>query len=104
MQIVRGQCKILQAALPQETVTSNIARRILKLTREEFDLLHAKVQHFADDSQASLSLHKLVTQTSEATLIKNENNPNKIKNRSSYVFEISGSLALIKNIVELVSS
>lgn len=65
MQIVRAQSRILQAALPQETVTSNIARRILKLTREEFDLLQAKVQHFADDSQASLSLHKLVTQTSE---------------------------------------
>ncbi|KAH8252631.1 hypothetical protein KR032_000870 [Drosophila birchii] len=68
MQIVRAQCRILQSALPQETVSSNIARRILKLTREEFDLLHAQVQHIADDSQASLSLHKLVTQTSESNV------------------------------------
>lgn len=65
MQIVRAQSRIMKAALPQETVTSNMARRILKLTREEFELLQAKGQHFADDSQASLSLHKLVTQTSE---------------------------------------
>lgn len=65
MKIIRNQACILAAALPQEAVTTNIARRILKLVREEFDSLQAKVHQFADDSQASLSLHKLVTQTSE---------------------------------------
>ncbi|XP_017473479.1 PREDICTED: translation initiation factor eIF-2B subunit beta [Rhagoletis zephyria] len=63
MNIVRTQGHILQSAMPQETVTANIARRILKLIREEFDLLQAKVHQFTDD-QASMSLHKLVTQTS----------------------------------------
>ncbi|XP_073833184.1 eukaryotic translation initiation factor 2B subunit beta [Musca autumnalis] len=65
MHIIRSQGQILQSALPQETVTSNVTRRLLKIIREEFDLLQAKVHHLADDSQATLSLHKLVTQTSE---------------------------------------
>lgn len=43
MCLVRTQGHILQSALPQEIVTANIARRILKLIREEFDLLKAKV-------------------------------------------------------------
>lgn len=43
MNLVRTQGHILQSAIPQETVTANIARRILKLIREEFDLLKAKV-------------------------------------------------------------
>ncbi|XP_054730351.1 translation initiation factor eIF-2B subunit beta [Anastrepha obliqua] len=63
MNIVRAQACFLQSAMPQETVTANIARRILKLIREEFDLLQAKVNKFADD-QGSMSLHKLLTQTS----------------------------------------
>ncbi|XP_067641460.1 translation initiation factor eIF2B subunit beta [Eurosta solidaginis] len=63
MNIVRTQGHILQSAMPQEIVTANIARRMLKLIREEFDLLKAKVHQFIDD-QASMSLHKLVTQTS----------------------------------------
>lgn len=43
MKIIRTQARILKRALPQESVTANIARRILKLIREEFDLLQAKV-------------------------------------------------------------
>ncbi|KAM7350789.1 eukaryotic translation initiation factor 2B subunit beta [Cochliomyia hominivorax] len=65
MKLIRSQGHILQSALPQETVTANMTRRLLKIIREEFDVLQAKVHHFADDSQATLSLHKLVTQTSE---------------------------------------
>lgn len=87
MKILRIYGHILKDALPQETVVANLVRRILKIIREEFDLLEAKVNadllsyyaidkcfsiffllkvhHLIDDSQATLSLHKLVTQTSE---------------------------------------
>lgn len=75
MKIIREQGKILVAALPQEVVTANIARRILKLIREEYDSLQAKVYQFADDSQASLSLHKLVTQTSESDITRDYTKP-----------------------------
>lgn len=64
MRMVRAQGRILASALPQEAATTNMARRILKLIRDEFDTLQAKEsQH--EDVQTSLSLHKLVTQTSE---------------------------------------
>ncbi|XP_037822175.1 translation initiation factor eIF-2B subunit beta [Lucilia sericata] len=68
MKVIRTQGHILQSALPQETVAANMTRRLLKIIREEFDVLQAKVHHFADDSQATLSLHKLVTQTSECDI------------------------------------
>ncbi|XP_037937090.1 translation initiation factor eIF-2B subunit beta [Teleopsis dalmanni] len=77
MKIVRTQGHLLQSALPQETVTTNIARRILKLIREEFELLQAKVHQINDDSQASLSLHKLVTQTSECDISIDYSKPQK---------------------------
>lgn len=41
MKIVRDQGRVLVSALPQESVTANVARRILKLIREEYD----NVQH-----------------------------------------------------------
>lgn len=41
LKLVREQGRVLVAALPQESVTANVARRILKLIREEFD----NVQH-----------------------------------------------------------
>lgn len=65
MKVIRTQGRILKSALPQESVMANIARRILKIIREEFDVLDAKGRQIVDDSQATLSLHKLVTQTSE---------------------------------------
>lgn len=43
MKLIRTQGKILASALPQEVVTANITRRIIKLIREEYDLLQAKV-------------------------------------------------------------
>lgn len=64
MTVIRHQGLAIAAALPQEAVAVNIARRVLKLIREEYDSLQAH-QQFADDFQGSLSLHKLVTQTSE---------------------------------------
>lgn len=65
MTIIRSQASIFVSALPQESVIANMARRVLKLIREEFDALQAIQVPVADDSQATLSLHKLVTQTSE---------------------------------------
>lgn len=44
MKIIRTQGHILQSALPQETVAANMTRRLLKIIREEFDLLQAKVR------------------------------------------------------------
>lgn len=41
MLLVRNQGRVLVSALPQESVTANVARRILKLIREEYD----NVQH-----------------------------------------------------------
>lgn len=41
MKLVRNQGRILVAALPQESVTANMARRVLKLIREEYDALQA---------------------------------------------------------------
>lgn len=70
MQLVQEQGKILSSALPQEVVTSNMVRRILKIIREAFDLLREKSQkeyQFADDGHTTLSLHKLITQTSETS-------------------------------------
>lgn len=44
MKLIRSQGRIFIAALPQECVTPNIARRILKLIREEYDnILQARV-------------------------------------------------------------
>lgn len=66
MRICRSQGRVFVAALPQITVAANMARRVLKLIREEHDQLRTAAAHqIADDSQASLSLHKLVTQNSE---------------------------------------
>lgn len=39
MALVRAQAKICVSALPQESVIANIARRVLKLIREEYDAL-----------------------------------------------------------------
>lgn len=63
MKLIRNEGRIIVAALPTEAIAANIARRVLKLIREEYDLLHAQYHQFTDDGQASL--HKLVTQTSE---------------------------------------
>lgn len=41
MKIIRTQGKIFVSALPQESVTANMARRILKIIREEYDVLQA---------------------------------------------------------------
>lgn len=41
MSIIRSQGRIFVSALPHESVTANIARRILKLIREEYDVLQA---------------------------------------------------------------
>lgn len=67
MQLIRAQGRIFVSALPQEAVAANIARRVLKLIREEHDSLQVLAHELGgDDNQASLSLHKLVTQTSES--------------------------------------
>lgn len=66
MLTIRNQARIFQSALPQESVTANVARRILRIIRDEYHSGNTPtVQHQYDDSQGSLSLHKLVTQTSE---------------------------------------
>lgn len=43
MNIIRSRGRTLQTALPQETVMANLVRRILKVIREEFDILQTKV-------------------------------------------------------------
>lgn len=59
---IKQQAAIFVDAMPHESVTANVARRILRIIRDEY----ASAQmHQIDDSQGSLSLHKLVTQTSE---------------------------------------
>lgn len=60
---IRDQGRYLISALPQDIVIANTVRRVLKIIREEYDTAQMRV-HF-DDAQTSLSLHKLVTQTSE---------------------------------------
>ncbi|XP_058445327.1 translation initiation factor eIF-2B subunit beta [Malaya genurostris] len=60
---IRHQGRLLVAALPQDIVIANTVRRILKIVREEYDSAQLRVH--IDDAQTSLSLHKLVTQTSE---------------------------------------
>jgi translation initiation factor eIF-2B subunit beta len=57
--LIKSQGRFLVAAVAQEPVTANIARRFLKIIREIYD---PRMGRF-DDNQASL--HKLVTQTSE---------------------------------------
>lgn len=42
MNVIRSRGRTLQAALPQETVMANLVRRILKVIREEFDILQTK--------------------------------------------------------------
>lgn len=44
MLLVRDQGKVLVSALPQESVTANVARRILKLIREEYDNVKHRVR------------------------------------------------------------
>lgn len=73
MKLIRTEGRIIVAALPTEAVAANIARRVLKLIREEYDLLHAQFHQFTDDSQASL--HKLVTQTSENEPVRDYSKP-----------------------------
>ncbi|KXJ69967.1 translation initiation factor eIF-2B subunit beta [Aedes albopictus] len=63
MKTIRRQGHFLVSALPQDIVIANTVRRILKIVREEYDSAQLRI-HF-DDAQTSLSLHKLVTQTSE---------------------------------------
>lgn len=75
MKIIRNQAHIFVSALPQESVIANMARRVLKLIREEFDTLQANQVPVADDSQATLSLHKLVTQTSENDTVRDYSKP-----------------------------
>lgn len=41
MKLIRTQGRICVAALPHESVIANVARRVLKLIREEFDALQA---------------------------------------------------------------
>lgn len=41
MKLIRQQGRIFVAALPQESVIGNMARRVLKLIREEYDTLEA---------------------------------------------------------------
>lgn len=50
MKLIRQQGRIFVAALPQESVIANMARRVLKLIREEYDTLqavHISWQRFA---------------------------------------------------------
>lgn len=75
MKLIRAQARIFVSALPQESVIANMARRVLKLIREEFDALHTAQIPVADDSQATLSLHKLVTQTSESDQVRDYSKP-----------------------------
>ncbi|XP_055585676.1 translation initiation factor eIF-2B subunit beta [Uranotaenia lowii] len=63
MQLIRHQGRFLVSALPQDIVIANTVRRILKIVREEYDSAQLRVH--IDDAQTALSLHKLVTQTSE---------------------------------------
>lgn len=62
MTLIKQQAGIFVAAMPHESVTANVARRILRVIRDEYS---SAQMHQIDDSQGSLSLHKLVTQTSE---------------------------------------
>lgn len=72
MIIVRETGKILSSALPNEALLSNIARRNLKIIREEYDELNMPQQtKQIDDSQAA-SLQKLVTQNSERSSKKSD--------------------------------
>lgn len=77
MKLIRVQGRIFVSALPQESVIANMARRVLKLIREEFDALDLQAAQVpvTDDSQATLSLHKLVTQTSETEQSRDYSRP-----------------------------
>lgn len=75
MRLIRTQARIFVSALPQESVIANMARRVLKLIREESDMLQAVQAPVADDSQSALSLHKLVTQTSESEKVRDYSKP-----------------------------
>lgn len=50
LQLVREQGRVLVSALPQESVTANVARRILKLIREEYDNVQHRVSKSMDYS------------------------------------------------------
>lgn len=73
MTIVRTAGKSCEDALPTEAILSNIARRLLKIIREEYDELNMPQEQNKqqDDSQAA-SLQKLVTQNSETTSSKSD--------------------------------
>ena len=73
MTIVRESGKIVENALPTEAILSNVARRLLKIIREEYDELNMPQEQNKqqDDSQAA-SLQKLVTQNSENTPSKSD--------------------------------
>lgn len=75
MRICRAQGRVFAAALPQVAVAANMARRVLKLIREEHDQLQAAAHQIVDGSQASLSLHRLVTQTSENAPVRDYSKP-----------------------------
>lgn len=46
MVLVRSQGNILANALPQESVPANIARRVLKIIREEYNSAQERVSAF----------------------------------------------------------
>lgn len=50
MNVVREQGRVLVSALPQESVTANVARRILKLIREEYDNVQHRVSSLSNYS------------------------------------------------------
>uniref|UniRef100_A0A6M2DC39 Translation initiation factor eIF2B subunit beta n=1 Tax=Xenopsylla cheopis TaxID=163159 RepID=A0A6M2DC39_XENCH len=65
IKLVSREGKVLATALPQESVTTNMARRILKIIREEYDTTAHKFRAEGQEGDTQASLHKLVTQTSE---------------------------------------
>lgn len=73
MKIILTQARTFVTALPQEAVAANIGRRVLKIIREEYDALQA--HQSSDDFEGPLSLHKLVTQTSENEPIRDYSKP-----------------------------
>lgn len=82
MKLVRFQGQTLVSALPQEAITANIIRRILKIIREAYDTRYAEIVKeqthsdvnflYADDAA---SLHKLVTQNSETDATREYTKP-----------------------------
>lgn len=72
MTIVRESGKIVENALPTEAILANVARRLLKIIREEYDELNMPEQNKQQDDSQAASLQKLVTQNSENTPSKSD--------------------------------